>query len=158
MSEKLYTLAEAKAFLEANMEEGCKCPACGQNVKINKYSISDKTAKSLINLHKLTLENPSQQYFHVERDIEVPLSVGGSWARLRHFYLIEEKPKSEEDKGRTSGYWRITDYGRKFVNNQLPLKKYVHIFNKTVKKYSGKKVTITDCLGQKFDYDELMSR
>lgn len=156
--EKLYTLEQVKAYLEANKEDGCKCPACDAHVEIRKWKISDKTAECLIRLCKLTMEYPNTEYFHVERDINVPLAVGGSFAKLRWFFLIEEKPKEDGEKGRTSGFWKITDYGKKFVLSKLPVKKYVHLYRGKKEGYSGKKITIIDSLGDKFDYDELMGR
>lgn len=158
MAKEKGSLAEAKQFLRDNWEEGCECPACHQNVKQYKHKINGLTAKSLIDLYVLTLQNPNKPYFHVQDDIDVPLKVGGSFAKMRWWKLIEEMPKDDDSKGRTSGYWRITMRGIAFVKNELTIPEYVKLFNAKHFGFTGKNINIHSSLDSKFNYDELMGR
>jgi len=156
--DKNSTLEEVKQFLAKNFaDKGCTCPACGQNVQQYKKKIDSLMATYLIKLHKLS-EERFNSYFHVEQDLDVPLRVGGSWAKLRWWGLIEEQPKDEATtSSRTSGYWKITPRGASFVKGEITLPKYVKLYNGKCRGAEGEQININDCLGDKFDYKELMS-
>jgi hypothetical protein len=151
------TLAEAKQYLKDNWTEGCKCPACTQNVKLYKHKINGLTAKSLIDLYNLTFKYPNKFYFHVHDDIDVPLKVGGGFAKLRWWKLIEEMPNEEGSSSRTSGYWKITETGKSFVKNEFSIPVYSKLYNMKHYGFTGDKVTIIDSLTSKFNYKDLMN-
>ena len=139
------------------MKEGCRCPICNQNVKMYKKKVDSQMAFFLIKLHRLTKKYPLQNYFHVSDDINVTLKVGGSWAKLRYWELIEEQPKDSNDtEKRTSGMWRISQKGMMFVEGNLSIPKYVKLYNQTFYGYEGERVSIQDALSSKFSYRELM--
>lgn len=151
------TLAEVKAFLAKHYEKGCICSACGQNVKMYKKKIDSLMAVYLIKLYKLS-NGSSGKYFHVENDLDVPLKVGGSWAKLRWWGLIEEQAKDElNTTSRTSGYWKITERGIHYAKGEITLPKYVKLYNGKCRGSEGKKTTIQESLGDKFNYQELMN-
>lgn len=130
-------------------EKGCECPVCGQNVKIYKRKINSILAKQLL----LAFKKHGLEWFHI-RDMEYFTT---DWAVLQHFNLIFPKPHNIGDGGKkTSGYWRITKNGRLFCLRDHFVFSHALIFNNTRLDFAGKLVTIDDCLGEKFDYKELM--
>lgn len=124
--------------------KGFKCPTCEQNVAFSSVSINKETAKCLLRLYNLSKNNPSKEYYHMNKDINVSVSVGGSWAKLRWWNLIE--PQIFENK-RVSGMWKITDFGKSFCENQVSVKEKVRLFNRTFYGFHGKKVFFKDCIG-----------
>jgi hypothetical protein len=146
-----------ETFTKEKMKEGCKCVVCKQNVKMYKKKIDSQMAYFLIRLHKITKENPTKRFFHVQDDINVTLKVGGSWAKLRYWELIEEQPKdSSATEKRTSGMWRITMKGIDFVEGKINVLKYVKLYNQTFYGYDGDEVSIREAIKDKFNYQELM--
>lgn len=146
-------------FTSSKMKEGCKCPVCNQNVKMYKKKVDSQMAFFLIKLHRLTKKNPFKTFFHVQDDINVTMKVGGAWAKLRYWELIEEQPKDKSDTTKkTSGMWRITDKGMMFVEGNLSIPKYVKLYNQTFYGYDGdERISIEQALKEKFNYRELMS-
>lgn len=158
-ADKSVQVLKSELFTPSNLKEGTKCRVCNQNVKMYKKSIDSEMAKYLIEIYKQDKKTPNKIWFHVEGDLGVTLKVGGSWAKLRFWELIEEKPKDPENKAkRTSGLWRITDKGKRFVLLQDSVKKYVKLYNQTFYGFEGEDSDIREALGEKFNYSNLMSR
>lgn len=153
-------IESAKGLIFANntMKEGSTCPVCEQNVKMYWKKIDSLMAYYLIKLHRVASNNPERTYFHVEDDLGVKQKVGGSFAKLRWWGLIEEQPKDKNvTNKRTSGMWMLTQRGENFVKNRISVKKYVKLYNGKCHGADGHEVTIKQCLKDKFDFKELMS-
>lgn len=156
---KAISLVSLNVLSKHNMKKGGTCPVCTQNVKMYEKKIDSHMAYYLIQIYKMTINYPDKQYFHVQDDLNVPMKVSGSWAKLRWWGLIEEQEKSENiSNKRTSGMWRITDAGKKFVEHKSKVIQYVKLFNGKFYGESGDQVNISQCLNQKFNYTELMNR
>jgi hypothetical protein len=83
----------------------------------------------------------------------------GDWAKLKFWGFIEEAANEDAYK-RTSGLWRTTEEGRRFVLGQDPVPKYAMIrWNSTLVGFCGKPIAIKQCLEARnqFSYAELMS-
>jgi hypothetical protein len=156
-SYRLKTVDEAKTYLRANWEKGVSCPCCGRLVKKYNRLVHATMALCLIRLYHLT-ERSEENYFHVREIVEGISGTGtGDFSKFKYFGLITEKPKDDEDtKSRTSGFWSITPKGKLFVENNLPIPARVEIYNQTLVGFNGTPVLISDVLGKKFDYQELM--
>lgn len=142
-------------FNPKTMAEGKKCPCCEQHVEMHKKNIDSMMAYRLFKLYNLN-NNSDRTYFHVEDDIKVPNKLGGGWAKLRHWGLIEQKPKVEgEGNGRTSGFWKITEKGMMFVEGKIMVEEHVRLYNGKKYEVKGKLVSINDCLKNKFNYNDL---
>ena len=153
---KFHTVEEAKQHLRDNWLAGTKCPCCNQNVKLYERKIDGRCAKSLIELYQFDDQRPD--YYHVG-DLPTYYKGGGDFAKLRFWGLIEEKPKDPDDSTRrTSGFWRITDRGRDFVEGRITVPRTVMIYNRKFYGYEDEKdvVSIKQCLGTQFNYEETM--
>lgn len=148
------TIRDARTYLNSQLDKGkaAKCPACTQTVKVYPRKIYSTMVYHLIELYKLN--KVKAEYYHVT---EFCPKHPGDFAKLVYWNLIEEMPKDEHDTHkRTSGYWKITEMGKKFVENKLTVAQTVDVFNGNPLRMHGNPVTIVEVLGKKFSYKELM--
>ena len=142
------TLQAAKDQLRNQIANGtgAKCPCCTQTVKIYRRNINSGMALMLVRAYR----DYGRDWFHL------PTAVGlrtysGEGSQFRFWGLLEQDPDRQ-------GYWRITEAGEDFVRERSAVPKYALIFNARCLRHEGENVTIQDCLGDKFDYDELMGQ
>lgn len=157
------TLQQAKDFLRTNFKKGCKCPACGQTVKLYSRKINSGMALFLIGLYRLEIRHQESMPGMVGREFfsnkqvmnEMNLTVTSlDYSVLKHFGFIEARV-SEAGK-KDSGYWRLTQQGINFTQGNIDTAKHVFLYNNKAQGYSDEKTTIKQALGDKFDFDELM--
>lgn len=152
------TFCEAVKYVEENMREGVYCPCCNQLAKIYKRSINATMVKPLIKLYKLHKFNLSWIDYHHISSFEAQKAGGGDFAKLIYWKFIEEKPKDPNNTtSRTSGLWRISHAGKMFVEGVYRTKKYVILYDSKFLEFEGDFVNIRQCLGNKFNYEELMN-
>lgn len=144
------TLVEAVEWLEERLEEGAECPCCGQYAKVYRNrTISGRMASDLITAYKAVGDG---EWFRLP-DFDTTHET----SKLSHWELIEEKPGLRDDGAKHAGWWRITSRGRQFVLNQIAVPKRAMIYNgELLGLDDAESVTITDVLGTKFNYAELM--
>ncbi len=143
------TVEQAKAHLRENWEEGVKCPCCTQEVKLYKYKINKGMALVLIQMYK-----SKNEWIHPIKDLK---TINGDYAKLRFWGLVESSSDQPEDDKKANGFWRVTEKGKKFVNNTLRVKEKALLFNNKNYGFIGNDISITDALGNKFNYAELMN-
>lgn len=159
MAEKLYTLEEAKQLLRDNWEKGIECPCCTQFVKAYKNPLFAASAFALIRLYQYQNNHPDEEWMHVKDFAEASSNTprAGHFAELRFWGLIEEKPNEDDPTKRTIGFWRITPRGRDFVEQKIRVFSHGRMFNGKNYGFTGEHITISEALGNKFNYEELMS-
>jgi len=141
------TISEAREMILQNKNKGINCPCCGQHVKEYKRKLNSGMARDLISLYR-----KKQEWNHRE---EFSKSRGKEISKLKYWGLVEEKINTNTSK-RTSGIWRITSKGIAFVENRMPIEKYVYIYNGYANGFSEEEISITDALKDYFNYNELM--
>lgn len=146
-------LEEAQDELRRRLLEGeaVECPCCTQLAKIYRRKIHATMARHLILMYRADSDDG---WFHMGTVLGGPY---GDAAKLSYWNLIEEAPERRVDGGR-AGWWRVTDRGRAFVERELVVPEYARIYDGRLLSYEGDGVRITDALGEKFDYGELMSQ
>jgi len=145
------TVAEEKARLRAEWEEGTTCRCCGQRVQLYRRKLNSGMARALIVMYRAHgLE---------WQDKTVTLSGVGAAARdeplLRFWGLLEEDTRTREDGGR-AGWWRVTEKGAAFIRQGTRVPKYAKTFNSQCYGLEGESITIRDALGDRFDLEELL--
>lgn len=140
----------------ANVEKSTPtcCPLCHQPTNLYRRPISAIIARALIKLYRLE-QNGAEKTWHHVRDIHRDRS---DWAKLRFWGLIEEASNLDSRK-RTSGLWRITDDGRRFVMCQDQVPKYALVKYGSINVgFCGEAMTIRECLEakNKFSYIQLI--
>lgn len=155
MSEIDYLVSEAREILldRENLEEGSDCPCCGQYVKSYRRNISGTIASLLIAAYQkygLKSFRPIDEFGKNSPD----------FVKLRYWDLLKEvDPEAYRDDGSNrTGKWRLTLGALQFVRGSSTRPKYAVIYNNKFLRFEGEPVTIRDCLGKKFDYEELMGR
>ena len=139
--------------LRENLDEGVTCPCCGQYAKRYKRKLNSSMAAALCWLWTPSgygwCDVPSQAPSWVLKAREYP--------KLAWWGLIEEKPKEQHHKGRTSGLWRVTQLGADFARSCVSGPRYAFVYNGTVEDFTtAAPIYIRGALGDRFDYAELM--
>jgi len=103
-------------------------------------------------------------WFHVLKDFQFeqsgPLYVCGDYSKLVCWGLIEESVDRKDDGNPDNGFYRITDAGVAFVENKIRVKRYVYLYNNVPlepENLDEETVSIQECLGSEFNYNELMN-
>jgi hypothetical protein len=154
------TLAEAKAeFFEAARHQGSICPCCGRFGKVYKRKLHSGMAAVLVLMYRFH----NLGYTHIHTLINatttpaVAAAIRGDFAKLRYWSLIEEEHvESPNGEKKSSGRWRITGAGARFVEGSETVQKYVWLYKGKCLGFIGESVTIHGALGDRFKYSELM--
>lgn len=107
-------------------------------------------------------------YWYFEREdaeewLQVPTYLNwtqalGDAAKLHWWGLIEPKRDAVRDDGsKKTGYYRITELGQQFVRGEAEVPKYIYLYNQCCLGFCGPPTTISEALGDKFNYAELMA-
>ena len=143
-------------------DKGTSCPCCGRTVKVYKRPLNSSQARSLIALYKFFAVNP-QTWLHVPDYLSERLENQNNDIGLaRHWRLLEEMPVTRTDGAPHAGFYRMTDYGFKFVARQTLIPKYAFLYNQTLLGLSDgvyaplETTSIDEALGEDFNYAELM--
>lgn len=154
----LTTLSESIDWVNENKTKpaGCICPCCGQLAKTYKRKLHTSMALTLINMYKYDQQDEEGWIFVKDFLRLNKLKNSHDWTLLRYWGILEEKPKSKDQKTKTSGYWRITKKGYLFVTNQIYVQKHIYIFDTKLLAFSDEETTVVEALGNKFNYEELM--
>jgi hypothetical protein len=153
------TVAEAKAYLRAHANRGAKCPCCKKIVKVYVRKLNAAMCVPLVVLVKLYERDTA--WIHRRQILEgiAPLSQGVSgmdMSHTKHWGLIEAKPP--EMGKRTSGFWRPTQAGIDFVCGRSALPHAAELYNNALLRLDKSAlVTISEALGERFNYPKLMA-
>lgn len=135
------------------MEEVCGnhnqvvCPVCDGLVKEYKRKLHSSMALFLIKLIKQ--HDTTNDWVHT-REIFQGEKAATDGSYLVHWGLVEKRPHR-------NGYYKPTTKGRLFAGNFLRVPRQVYLLNNKVQGWSAKTTSITEALGDKFDYNELMA-
>ena len=147
------TLEQAKIHIKQGMSatSGVTCPCCAQLVKLYRRNLYHAPARSLIQLYLLDSRDPG--YYHI-RNLKPDLG-GSDFSKLKYWGMILHAANDDPEKN-SSGMWKITEKGRLFVEGKIRVHKYAFVFNDALEDFGGPQISITDALGKKFSYPELM--
>lgn len=144
------TIAQAKAWLRARLDDGEECPVCTQFAKVYQRRIHRTMARYLIAMYR---EAPGGSYVDVMR---LAGKDSPDLVKTRYWGLLEAMPGEREDGSNRLGWWRLTDAGRAFVEGAITVPKYARLYDGRCLGFDGEGVTIRDALGARFNYDDLM--
>lgn len=142
------SLKAVRDWLRAHINEGVRCPCCGQLVKQYHRPINAGMAHSLITMYRTA----GRDWQHI------PTTIGGhsrEEGKLRYWGLIEEQLERREDGGR-AGWWRVTELGEQWILGQVTVPSHVVIYNGRCRWLEGDPISVVDALGNRFDYRALM--
>jgi hypothetical protein len=157
------TLSYARQWLTAHVQDGASCPCCTQFAKVYARTITSSMAYALVMIYKRPVTEGESEYFHVPDYLSRvcklgPTTRGGDWAKLVAWGLLEEREGVRDDGSSRTGFYKITDLGKSVARGEVAVPKHALIYNGTLLRLDDtKSVTISEALGKKFDYSELMS-
>jgi len=153
-----YDINDVKRAFEQELKSGhhCECPACGRHAQIYRRKFHASMAYQLIRLYRM---GGCYQFVHASKLILPNMAGIGDFTKAKYWGLIVPKDKAiydtDSDK-KSSGYWRITPNGEKFINGMIRVPREVHVFNDEFLGACQETITIAEALGSKFNYEELM--
>jgi len=151
------TIEEGELFIRDNIEKGCICPVCKGTAKLYKRKINSGMTLFLIGLYKLRIRTGKR--YHQNKNIMSEMDLNTSsldYSVLKHFGLIKDQENEDTEK-RKSGFWCITKKGAAFVLNEIKIPSHVHLYNNVLVGFSETTINITEALGNKFNYKELLN-
>jgi hypothetical protein len=149
---KKESVEKIEKHIMQNLTSGTRCPCCNRYCKIYKRSITNRMAQWLIWLVKVSKNNEWTNW----RDAPKKVVHGGDYGKMFHWGLIEHAPNANPKK-KSSGVWRPTDKGIRFVYRQVTVPKKISLLFNEVIGLSEEKIDIVDALGNEFDYNQLMN-
>lgn len=153
-------LEDARDEVLAKLDEGIRCPCCGQLAKRYRRRLTSSMAYALILIERASRGHTPAPWIHVENHLKslpgIPSSIRGDFPKLRYWGFLEQKPERRDDDSLRSGYWRITQSGRDFVRGNRRAFSHCLIYNGGFEGLVGREVTIREALGRGFNYSELM--
>lgn len=144
------TLEEAREWLRQRVGDGgAKCPCCTQFAKVYKRKVNSTMARTLITMYR---HGARVTFAHG------PSLPGDTHevSQLVWWGLVEEERALREDGGR-AGWWRLTPKGYAFLVGAITVPKYALIYDSRCLGLDGEQTSITEALGSRFNYSELMS-
>jgi len=151
------TLNEARQSVIDDRDEGCICPCCDQYVKVYRRNMNSARARALVWLVDHTFADPEAWVVKAKEAPKWIANMGGEFAKLRHWGLIEEQ-FNDDTKKKNSGVWRTTRKGRMYVWRRLTVPLTCILYNNDLLGFSEEHVSIVQALGDKYDFSELMQR
>lgn len=154
------TLREARRELRSELDSGTRCPCCGKWAKRYKRRLNGAVVRSLA---WLVLASDDESRSDPEGWVDVPkygprwMMRGNPHPKLALWGFAERRPVDEDAPTRSSGVWRPTPKGRRFVAGQIHAPAFVYEYLSEVESVSEERVAFRDVLDVPFDYPSLMA-
>jgi hypothetical protein len=154
-----WTLDQVREYCRAKANKGFDCPVCKQRAKVYKRKLNATMARVLILIYK---GKGVGDWFHMPtfiKESRLTPSVYGDTTKLVYWRLLEAKKGDGQSDGNPStGMYRLTEQGARFVRDEVEVRKYVRIYNeRRIKCEDETTISIRDALTSKFNYGELMN-
>lgn len=147
--------ASEKMFALAREPGGTTCPCCRKHVQFYRRKFNVRMALSLIYLYRATRNN-AESWVHISGHCVREYGfIPGDHAKTIWWGLLERKPTEDEGK-KHSGFYRLTEKGRAFVERRHRIRPYAVEYMSEVEYFTGEPIYIDDALTARFDYAELM--
>jgi hypothetical protein len=153
------TLEEARKMIAAQRTQpgGVDCPCCGQLVKIYKRKLNSSMARALMLIYQYFQRPDAEEWLHVPSLLAENDQNRSDEAKLQHWGLITQMQGKRADGSKRVGYYKMTDHGKQFVLGEVRVPQHALLFNQKFFGFSFETTNIYEALGDKFNYDELMS-
>lgn len=132
-----------------------KCVVCEQNSKVYKRKLNANMCKFLWSLNaskdlNRSIGRKDGDWVHY-KDLKF---TSRDYSYVTHWGLAIMKTNNDDSK-RTSGYWKITDLGSDFVENETRVPKYCYIYNGRFVSKSNETITFNEATKDKWDWREV---
>lgn len=150
-----WSLAQAREYVQEHREEGVHCPCCDQFAKAYRRALPSASAVVMMAIRRRS----ATEYVHLPPILDTltgTAAQGGYGTFSHHWGLIEQMPGERDDGSNRVGWWRLTEDGLDFVNDNLRVSKFALVYNNQCFGFDGPLIGIRQALGTKFDYRDLM--
>lgn len=131
-----------------------KCPCCGHQSIVYRRKLLANMSFVLLQLYR----HKKFSFIHVEKFLlENNYPRSGDFHKLVLWGLLEKQKGEREDGCKYTGMYKITGRGMAFCDNKLTVPQTAVILNNKFKGFEGIEVSIKDTLGERFNYDQLLS-
>jgi hypothetical protein len=139
--------------------EDVECPCCRRMGRQAKLKIHSTLAFMLVKLYRSSMELHGQPtgWVHLQAFSPPNHTTGRDFSITKHWLLAEPKAAGEDEDKRSSGMWRLTDYGVKFVEGKIRIPVNMMVFDDKIMGVSDDVQNVEEALGNKFSYKELFS-
>ena len=153
------TVEFAQRRVASFMDEGTRCPCCGQHVEVRHEVMTRSVAEPLIWMAENYAEidwSASRAVLTESRWVSVAESGPKSFRSARHYTRAKYWGLIEKLEGDTigddlkSGMWRITQRGVDFVSGRVLLPKRAVVYLGQLRGYEGDLVDIEQTLKREF--------
>jgi len=151
-------LAEVKEYLRENLNDGCICPACKQNVKMYKRKLSATMAYCMIIFVKHCRKNNEFGFVNFNKilnDLNITPAQRADWQKLTYFNLITPETTTKGDP--KNGFYRVNQIGFDFVEKNMQVPESCNVYNGKLYGFSMEQTNIKMALKNKFNFQELMN-
>lgn len=138
-------------------KEGANCPCCGRFSKVYKRTINRSIAQSLRWMYQFAKDSGVDAWAYMREQAPQQSIRANEYTKLLSWGLAEKMPSEPNSKKKSTGMYRITQKGIDFVEHRVSVPKYVFINKNEVLYVSEELTDFTSCLGEYFDYQDLMN-
>jgi hypothetical protein len=131
---------------------GGHCPCCDRWGKVYGRTINQTMARAAAWLASHTADG---SWVDVPEMAPRWLLRSSQLTILRWWGLIEGQ-QNDDTKKRSSGKWRITRLGLDWVKGKAQVHQKAFTYNNRVVRFEGPLISISDCMGEFFDYSQMM--
>ena len=133
------------------------CEHCAQLCKLYPVPINGKMAGGLRWIVGEFRRNPRWIHFFREVPYDNLKTMGGSFAKMAHWGLIEQMPNADDPTKKCSGMWRPTQEGMDFADGKIRVPRAVKLYNGDSYGFTDDGwVSIHDIWDKQFDFQEIM--
>lgn len=139
------TVGEAIAWMEkkAKTNAGCRCPCCGQRVKIYNRKLTSEMAYALCRLYSIQ----SKEFWRPVNILREAKLASGEYSKTRFFGLIMQVEK---------GQWSLTKTGIAFVEGRIRVARSVLVFHNRKVGESDDMISISEALDNKWQWEDIV--
>lgn len=132
--------------------KGERCPCCERYAQVYKRKLSKPVVRQL---YKLLSLGGDKNFIHASKLISPGVTGSGDLGKAKYWGLVEQKPHHPDEK-KSSGFWKLTEMGVFFLNEEAYIRKTLYIYNDKIIKQSSEELLVSDIREAGFDYQKLL--
>ncbi len=150
--------ARADYFEAAESTEGGTCPCCDRHGKVNANYLRSGITRGAIWLYNWHCDESFSRFCHLPTQAPRYVLTSNNMGKLRHWGVVEREVVETDDghKHEKSGRYRLTSYGRAFIQGTVRAPECIFTYNDEVWGKGDDLVTVRQALGKSFNYDEII--
>ena len=151
------TLAEARRVmyeLAMNSKDGTHCPCCDRPFILRDRPLHAGMAAGLIWMVRRHRER-GDVWVNMPKDAPRHVIGNREIEKLAWWGMVEARSKVDPGPGRR-GFWRVTSFGFDFADRKVSAPRAAYVLNRVVKFMASDQITISQALGEKYSYYDLM--